>query len=109
MNNYILILITCGSKKEAGRIADSLLSERLVACANIISGVESRFRWKGKVEIAKEILVILKTRRENFKAIEKTVKRIHSYEVPEIIAVPVMAGNKEYLEWLDGALCDTGA
>jgi periplasmic divalent cation tolerance protein len=72
----------------------------LVACANIIFGVESRFWWKGRINKAKETLLILKTRRENFKRVEKEIKRIHSYEVPEIIALPIVAGSKSYLEWL---------
>lgn len=99
-SNFVIIFITCGSKKEADRIVDSLLRKRLIACANMISGVESRFRWKGKLDKAKEILVILKAKEKQFCEIEKEVKRIHGYEVPEIIAASVAAGSKEYLEWL---------
>ena len=95
-----IVLITCQSKKEADRIALSLLKKRLAACANIISGVNSRFWWNGKIDKAREVLVILKTRRSNFKKIEKETKRLHSYEVPEIIAIPIIAGSREYLGWI---------
>ena len=95
-----IALITCQSKKEADRIVSSLLKKRLAACANIISGVDSRFWWNGKIDQAREILVILKTKRGNFKKIEKETKRLHSYEVPEIIAIPIIAGSREYLGWI---------
>ncbi len=102
---FVIIFVTCGSKEEAEHIVDSLLKKRRVACGNIISGVDSRFRWKGKLEKAKETLVILKTRRDNFSDIEKEIKRIHSYEVPEIIALPIVTGNKRYLGWLRAETC----
>jgi len=98
--NLIIILTTCGSRKEAKKIAKSLLEKKLVACANIISRIESKFWWKDKIDKAKEVLIILKTRNGNFKRIEKEIKCIHSYEVPEIIALPIVAGNKIYLDWL---------
>lgn len=98
--DFVVILVTCGSKKEASEIVDTLLKKRLIACGNIISGIESKFWWKGKIDKAKEVLVILKTTRENFNKVEKDIKRIHSYKVPEIIALPLIAGNKEYLNWL---------
>ena len=103
-NKFITIFVTCGSVKEAGRIADSLLSKRLVACANIIPGIKSIFRWQGKVDKAAEILVMMKTRSSNFARIEKEVKRLHSYEVPEIIALPIVAGSKDYLKWIDSSV-----
>lgn len=81
-------------------IADSLLKKRLVACANIIGKVQSKFWWRGKIDKANEVLVICKTSIDNFKAVEKEVKRIHSYEVPEIIAVPIISGSAEYLSWV---------
>ena len=95
-----MIFITCASRKEARGIADTLLRKRLAACANIISGIESKFRWKGRIDKAGEILLILKTKRKNFDKIENEVRRLHSYEVPEIIAVPIIAGSKSYLRWL---------
>lgn len=93
-------MVTCSSKAEAKKIAGSLLDKRLVACANIVPDIGSRFWWKGKIDNAREVLVIMKTRKENFRKIEREVKRLHSYDVPEIIAIPIMAGNKEYLDWI---------
>ena len=98
---FCIIFVTCQSKKEADSIASSLLKKRLIACANIISGVDSKFWWNGKIDTAKEFLIILKVRRGSFKKIEKEVKRLHSYEVPEIIAVPIIAGSREYLGWIE--------
>lgn len=103
---FITIFVTCGSKKEAKRITSSLLKKRLVACANIVSVVESQFWWKNKVDSATEVLVTLKTKLKNFRTIEKDIKRIHSYEVPEIIAIPILAGNREYLEWIDSIVSE---
>lgn len=102
--DFIVILVTCGSKKEANEIVDTLLKKRLIACGNMISGVGSKFWWNRKINKAKEVLVILKTTRENFKRIEKDIKRIHSYKVPEIIALPIAAGSKKYLNWLAGKI-----
>ena len=107
--DFVIIFITCASRKEAGSIVDSLLKKRLVACGNIIKNVESKFWWRGKIDNEKEVLVMLKTKKENINKIEKEVRRRHSYEVPEIISIPITAGSKRYLEWLDGAIRDTGA
>ena len=101
---YIVMFVTSSSKKEAERIAGCLLKGRLVACANIIGPVESRFWWKGKIDRVKEALLILKTTKANFARVEKTIKRLHSYEVPEIIALPVVAGSREYLGWISACL-----
>jgi len=98
---FCIIFITCQSKREADKIASSLLEKRLTACANTISNVDSRFWWGGKIKRAREVLVIAKTRRGNFKRLEKEVKRLHSYVVPEIIAIPIIAGSEEYLGWID--------
>ena len=76
------------------------MNKRLIACANIVSGIDSKFWWNGKINTAKEFLVILKARCSFFKKIEKEVKRLHSYEVPEIIAIPIIAGSREYLGWI---------
>ena len=101
--DYIVIYVTCGAKKEAEGIARLLVSTRLVACANLIPKVESVFWWKGKVDRAKEVLVMLKARARDFKSIEKTVRRIHSYDVPEIIAIPIVAGSQDYLRWIENS------
>lgn len=103
-DNFIIIFVTCSSKKEAKNITGLLLKKRLIACANIISGVESNFWWQGKVDKSKEVMAVLKTKRANFKKIEKEIKRIHSYDVPEIIAVPIIAGSGDYLKWIGGSV-----
>ncbi len=103
---FVIIMVTCASAKEARRIANCVLAKRLAACANIVDGVGSKFWWKGKVASAKETLVMMKTSKANFKKIENEVKKLHSYEVPEIIAVPIVAGSKEYLKWIEGSVYD---
>ena len=101
---YVVVLITAANKKEALALARSLLNLKLAACVNIISNLESFFRWKGKVEKAKEALLIVKTRKEKFSAVVKAVKSMHSYEVPEIISIPITSGFKPYLKWIDESL-----
>ena len=96
-------MVTCSSKKEATAIVNLLLKNRLIACANIITGLESKFWWKGRIERGGEVLVILKARADKFAKIEKEIKRIHSYEVPEIIALPIIAGSKKYLDWINSS------
>ncbi|MFA5499813.1 MAG: divalent-cation tolerance protein CutA [Candidatus Omnitrophota bacterium] len=99
--NFIVVMVTCSSSREARKIAGSLLDKRLVACANIVSDIGSRFWWRGKIESAMEVLVMMKTKKENFKKIENEVKKLHSYEVPEIIAIPIIMGSKQYLNWIN--------
>jgi len=102
MTDKIVVLVTCASAKEARRIARALVEVRLAACGNVLeASVRSIYRWKGKVESAKECLLIIKTTRRRFAALEKMVKRLHSYDVPEIIAVPIAAGAQAYLNWID--------
>lgn len=101
MSRGVVVLVTCGSTKEAKSIANALVRNRLAACVNILtSPVRSIYRWKGKVETAKEYLLLIKTSRRRFVALEKEIRRLHSYEVPEIIALPIAAGSKPYLKWL---------
>jgi periplasmic divalent cation tolerance protein len=98
--NFIVVMVTCSSSREAKKIAGSLLDKRLVACANIVPDIGSRFWWKGKIENAREVLVIMKTKTGNFNKIESEVKKLHSYEVPEIIAIPIVMGNRQYIKWI---------
>ncbi len=98
---HIVVLVTAGSKEEARKIASGLLEEKLAACVNIIEGVESRFWWQGKIDSAKEALLVIKTKKELFNKLAKKVKSLHSYSVPEIISLPIIAGNKEYLNWIN--------
>ena len=97
----IVVLITAKDTVEAKKISDQLLQDKLIACANIIEGVNSVFWWQGKIDEAKEVLLVLKSRRDLFEKIIKTVKSLHSYETPEIIALPIVEGNPDYLKWID--------
>jgi periplasmic divalent cation tolerance protein len=96
----IIVMVMCASREEARNIAGRLLKKRFVACANISSGIASKFWWKGKIDTAAETLLMMKTLKANFKKVEAEVKRFHSYEVPEIIAMPIIAGSREYLNWI---------
>ena len=96
----IVVLVTCGSEEEALNIAHSLVDERLAACVNLISPIRSIYRWEGKIWDEKEWLLIIKTGRERFEELEKKVKALHSYSVPEIIGLPIVEGSSSYLEWL---------
>jgi periplasmic divalent cation tolerance protein len=101
MTDKIVVLVTCGSAEEGRRIGHALVAGRLAACVNVAqAAVESIYRWKGRVDSAKEFLMIIKTSRPRFKAVEETVKRLHSYKIPEIIALPIDNGSREYLAWL---------
>ena len=98
---YIIIFVTAKNKAEAKKIANGLLKDRLIACANIVDGVESLFSWQGKIDHGKEVLMILKTQQKLFKKVAAKVKGLHSYTTPEIIALPIIAGSKDYLKWMD--------
>lgn len=103
--SYIVVLVTAKDKKQAAAIADGLLKAKLIACANIIGGVQSLFTWQGKVDRAKEALLILKTKKSAFNKLAAKVKTLHSYQVPEIIALPIIAGSKDYLQWVGESVC----
>ena len=101
MTDKIVVLVTCGSKKEARKIAQALVERRLAACVQEIGvPVRSMYRWKGRVESANEVLLLIKTSRKRFSAVSTLVKKLHSYEVPEIIALNIAAGSREYLDWI---------
>jgi periplasmic divalent cation tolerance protein len=99
-----VILITCANKKEARKIARELIRAKLAACVNIVDKVESIFRWQGRVERAREVLLVVKSSKSKLSALIKAVRKIHSYQVPEIIALPIIAGYRPYLEWIDESL-----
>lgn len=101
---YIVVFVTASGKKEAEKIAGKLIKKKLSACVNIVDKIESLFRWQGKVDRAKETLLIIKSRKDKLTGIIKTVKSLHSYQVPEIIAMPISGGYKPYLEWIDESL-----
>ena len=101
---YIVVLITAKDKKEAAKMAQGLLEAKLIACANIVADVQSLFWWQGKIDSSKEILLILKTKKILFKRVVAKVKSLHSYQTPEIIALPIIAGSEDYLKWLSSSL-----
>jgi periplasmic divalent cation tolerance protein len=99
---YVVVLVTCGSRAEAQRIAREIVSRRLAACANLLeTPVQSVYRWKGRVEKAREFLLLIKTSARRLPALESEVRRLHSYDVPEFIALPIIAGSPAYLAWLE--------
>lgn len=100
MSDYRIVLTTAGNKEEAQKIAHALVEHRLAACVNIVSGVESVYRWKGAVESAEEWLLIVKTTAAAFEKVRQAIKELHSYELPECIALPIEAGSSDYLQWL---------
>jgi len=99
--DYCVIFVTCSSPEEAEKISALLLERRLIACANVVEGVCSFFCWDGKREDAGETLMILKTRQVLFKDVEEAVRSVHSYAVPEIIALPILEGSRPYLNWIE--------
>ena len=99
--NSVIVLITAGSEEEAHKIGESLVEGKKAACVNIVPGINSLFWWEGKIDSARESLLLVKTKASLFPEIVELVKRMHSYEVPEIIALPIIAGSEDYLKWLD--------
>ena len=97
----IVIFITTGTEEEAHKVAELLLTKRKAACVNIVPGVESSFWWQGKLDSARESLLIIKTKASLLPEIIELVKSVHSYEVPEIIALPIIGGSEGYLNWID--------
>jgi periplasmic divalent cation tolerance protein len=101
MTGKIVVLVTCASAAQARKIARALVGARLAACGNVLEvPVRSIYRWKGRVESAKEFLLVLKTSWERFAAVERVVRGLHTYEVPEILALPIVAGARDYLTWI---------
>jgi periplasmic divalent cation tolerance protein len=100
-----LVLVTCANSAEAKCIARAVVKERLAACVNILPGVvTSIYRWKGKVESARERLLLIKTSRKRLETLQAVVERLHSYDVPEFIALPISAGSRAYLKWMNEGL-----
>jgi periplasmic divalent cation tolerance protein len=101
MSERIVVLITTGSPEEAERIAQALVAEMLAACVNIIPGVTSVYRWQGEVHRDQECLLVVKSRQDVLDDLVRRVQALHSYEVPEVIALPLVGGNEAYLSWID--------
>ena len=104
MTRYRMVFVTASSAREARAIALSLLKSKLAACASILPKVSSSYWWKGKILSASESLLVIKTKGSAVRAIIRRVKKLHSYSVPEVIAVPIVAGNRDYLDWIDGSI-----
>jgi periplasmic divalent cation tolerance protein len=98
---YAIVLITVGSLEEADKIAQALVERMLAACVNIIPSITSVYRWQDEVQRDSEVLLIVKSRRDVFEHLARCVKELHSYETPEIIALPIVAGDVDYLRWLN--------
>lgn len=101
MTDKIVVLSACDSEESAATLAHSLVEQRLAACVNIVPGARSVYRWQGKIEDASEWLLIIKSRRDLFDRLREAIAKTHSYEVPEVIALPVVDGSEAYLAWLD--------
>lgn len=104
VDDYVVVIVTTANRQEAEKIAYHLLNEKLIACANIIGPVSSFFHWTGKIESAEEYLMLMKSRKDLFSKLSDAVKALHSYEVPEIIAIPIVDGSKAYMAWLADCL-----
>jgi periplasmic divalent cation tolerance protein len=104
MTNKRLVLTTASSSEESKKIARALVESRLAACVNIIPKIESVYRWEGKVEEAQEYLLLIKTTAEVFPHLREMIQRLHSYEVPECIALSVDDGSPAYLKWIDDSV-----
>ncbi len=101
---HIVVFVTCPDREVGRKIAKSLVENKLAACVNVIDGLSSVYYWQGKIEEDNEVLLIIKTREENYEKLEKFIKENHPYTVPEIIAMPVIKGSQDYLNWIDETL-----
>jgi periplasmic divalent cation tolerance protein len=104
MTDYIQVLTTTGSEEEAERISTSLVDRRLAACVQVVGPVSSRYRWQGKVEHEREWLCLIKTATSRYDELEAAIRELHSYDEPEIVATPIIAGSAGYLAWLSESL-----
>jgi periplasmic divalent cation tolerance protein len=104
MTDKIVVLTTCDSEKQAEQLAHTLVDQQLAACVNILPKARSIYRWEGKIEDSAEWLLMIKSRRDLFTALRAEIQKIHTYEMPEVIAIPVVDGSEAYLNWLDGQL-----
>jgi periplasmic divalent cation tolerance protein len=102
-----IVLTSAGSARDGGRLARALVEERLAACATVLPGAVSIYRWKGQMETADEVVLLIKTTEEQVAALEKRLKELHSYETPEFLVLKVEGGNEEYLAWLKSSVGET--
>lgn len=104
MSEHAVVLSTAGSEDEASRIASALVEGRLAACVNVVPGVLSTYRWKGSVHTDREWLLVIKTRRDAFERVRDAIRAAHSYEQPEVVLIPIDAGDPGYLAWIDASV-----
>ena len=97
----VVILITCAHRRQANKIARALVEKRLVACVNIVDKIKSIFWWQGRIDSGNEVLLIAKSKKSLMPRVIRQVKSLHSYQVPEVIALAVINGNKDYLNWIN--------
>jgi periplasmic divalent cation tolerance protein len=100
MHEISLVLVTAGSEEEAAKIGRTLVEEKLAACASMVPRIRSIYRWKGEIHDEQETLILIKTRTSMFAALRNRIRELHSYEVPEIVALPISRGLREYLDWV---------
>jgi periplasmic divalent cation tolerance protein len=100
MTDKIVVLSTCASEAEAEKLARALVSAELAACVNVVPQIRSFYRWKGALETSGEFLLLIKTSRSLFDALKIELEKLHPYEVPEVIALPIVGGSENYLNWL---------
>jgi periplasmic divalent cation tolerance protein len=108
MTDKIVVLTTCDSEQQASELARALVEQRVAACVNILPGARSVYRWKDAIEDSAEWLLVIKSRRDLFPALRAAVEKLHTYEIPELIAIPLVEGSEPYLAWLDRELAARG-
>jgi periplasmic divalent cation tolerance protein len=104
VTDKIVVFTTCNSQEQGAQLARHLIEHRLAACVNILTGARSFYRWKGEIEQAPEVVLLIKSRRDMFDKLREVIAQLHSYEIPEVIALPVVDGSAAYLGWLDREL-----
>jgi periplasmic divalent cation tolerance protein len=104
VTDKIVVFTTCNSQEQGAQLARHLIEHRLAACVNILTGARSFYRWKDEIEQASEVVLIIKSRRDVFEKLREAITHLHSYEIPEVIALPVVDGSDAYLAWLDREL-----
>ena len=104
MTNKIVVLSTCATAEDADLIARALVEKRLAACVSVVPALRSYYRWQDRLETSDEVLLVIKTSRELFASLQSEIAIIHGYEVPEILALPIVEGSENYLNWLDSNL-----
>src|SRR4051794_18610720 len=104
MTDKIVVLSTCASHADGERVARALVEGRLAACVNVVPGLRSYYRWQGALETSDEVLLLIKSSRELFDELKLALEKLHPYEVPEIVALPIVAGAENYLQWMSAGL-----